>query len=824
MSVLKNIRKAIARQFSVSDKAEALTHGAQENGKQSVYNDGGQFSPSNPITPNHQGFAPWQYQYSVGENINFQPRSERGSLLPFRVLRDVASNHDITALCIKMMIDQVCGDSWDIVVADKNDRNHYEEDVKKVKEFFHRPDKVHLFTDWLKPILYDSLSIDAATIYKHRTRGGKLYSLEYVDGSTIKPLIDTYGRVPQPPYAAYQQVVYGYPYGSSEKKEAKTLGFTLDEISYRPRYPRTFSRYGVSPIETILMKINIALRRDTVNLNYYTDGTTPDGGIFTFDKADMTPDEIQQFATLYNDIMAGRLKERFKLKFLPKGTYTQTKEHKFDIEYEEWMARIVAIAFGVNPQQFIMMMNRSTGQLQDEQQTELGLAPLENFLSEWFSDIIQNDLGYHHLKFSYIGEKREDAAMSIRRDVDFVQSGILTIDEVRSQRGMPPITGLKDGTPPMVKVGNDVILLTEEYIKAKTQAQIEALQYGNVQAGNQSDIENKIREAREDEQEGSQDDEGTEPKEEPVTDKENAHKAAQDELRLFHKYVMNRLKKKTRGKRKFEVTLLPKEMRDNIYAKLDKADTTEEVDSIFEEASQGLEYQQNLEDAEDELNNLFADITKYIMDNLEGLTEEDFNRSGTAKKYLLLLLLLGGYDLKAKFDDVMEDILKRYGTSIMQSMNRCLARMGDKLTPNQRKRMVDAYMKDRMAFLSDELNRVTEEKLGNMFMQAESVEDVLEGLDVNYALTVGRAQNIAVTEYHTAQTILAIQTAKSVDDVKAVYVTDGIQWDMACINANGSVWSIEHAEANPLEHPRCHRLFWPISQEDIDAHGGIDEE
>ena len=545
------LKKAIANTFSVADKAEALaSQQGTVSGEQSVYNQGGQYSPSNPLTPQHQGFNPWQYQYQVGSNLVITPRTEReGVLLPFNVLRDVAANHDITALCIKMMIDQVCGDEWDIVVADKNDREHYEDDIKEVKKFFSRPDKVHLFNDWLKPILYDTLSIDAACIFKRRTRGGKLYSLEYVDGSSIKPLIDCYGRVPMPPYAAYQQIIYGYPYGSSDEPKTKTLGFTVDEISYRPRYPRTYSRYGTSPIENILMKINIALRRDSVNLAYYTDGTTPDGGIFTFDKEDMTPDQIEQFATLYNDIMSGRLKERMKLKFLPKGKYTATKEHKFDVQYDEWIARIVAIAFGVNPQQFIMMMNRSTGQLQDEQQTELGLAPLENFLNEWFTDIIQNDLGYPHLKFAYVGEKREDAAMSIKRDVEFVQSGILTIDEVRSQRGMPPITGMPDGTPPMVKVGNDVILLTEEYIKAKTQAQIEALQYGNVQAGNQSDLENKIREARrsetpQDSAEGQ--DKPTDDKT-PAQDKEEAQKALQNEMRDFRKYVLNRLKKRVAG-------------------------------------------------------------------------------------------------------------------------------------------------------------------------------------------------------------------------------------------------------------------------------------
>ena len=248
-----------------------------------------------------------------------------------------------------MMIDQVTGDEWDIVPADKNDRDNHEKDIQTVKDFFSKPDRVHLFNDWLKPILFDALSCDAACIYKHRTYGGKLFSLEYVDGTTMKPLIDVYGRVPLPPYAAYQQIIYGYPYGSSSKKVTKQLGFTLDEISYRPRYPKTWTVYGTSPIEKILVKINIALRRDTSNLNFFTDGSMPDGGIYSFDKEDMTPDQIEQFSTLYNDIASGSLKDRFKLKFLPKGKYTPTKEHKFDVQYDEWLARIVAIAFGVNP-------------------------------------------------------------------------------------------------------------------------------------------------------------------------------------------------------------------------------------------------------------------------------------------------------------------------------------------------------------------------------------------------------------------------------------------------------------------------------------------
>jgi hypothetical protein len=88
--------------------------------------------------------------------------------------------------------------------------------------------------------------------------------------------------------------------------------------------------------------------------------------------------------------------------------------------------------------------------------------------------------------------------------------------------------------------------LTEEYIKAKTQAQIEALQFGNVQAGNQSDLQNKIREARASEtpQNGVEGHDKPKDDKEPAQDKEQAEKAVEGEIKDFRRYVLNRLKKR----------------------------------------------------------------------------------------------------------------------------------------------------------------------------------------------------------------------------------------------------------------------------------------
>ena len=50
--------------------------------------------------------------------------------------------------------------------------------------------------------------------------------------------------------------------------------------------------------------------------------------------------------------------------------------------------------------------------------------------------------------------------------------------------------------------------------------------------------------------------------------------------------------------------------------------------------------------------------------------------------------------------------------------------------------------------------------------------------------------------------------------VTHVEVSDGDD-DEACAHANGQVWTLEEALANPVAHPNCTRSFSPV--EDPDA-------
>jgi len=828
---LKKAAKAASLAYSMADQAASMT--AQLNNSKkannnnpkeintAVYNDGQMWSPGTPLVPMNQGKAPWQYQYRVGRNLVVNPRSEDPRLTPFQILRRLAETHDITAMCWKMMIDQVTGDEWDIVAVDKNDREHHEEDIDAVKQFFWKPDKVHLFNDWLKPYLTDILQIDAGTLYKRRTRSGKLYSLEYVNGETIKPLIDAYGRMPLSPNAAYQQIIYGVPYGSDNQ----CLGFTVDDIIYRPRYPRTWSPYGFAPTEQILMKINIALRRDNHLLDFYAKGSTPDGGLYSFDKEDMTPDQIEQFSELYNDIMSGESSDRWKLKFLPKGKYIDTKAFTYDVKLDEWLARLVAVSYGVNPQAFVMMMNRSTGQLQDQQQTDIGLGPLEGYLADGFTDIIQNELGYKHLKFKYIDEKQEDAAISVTKNVEYSKAGIITIDEVRSKIGMPPLTNMPDGVPAIIQVGNDIIPLTAEYFKAKTKSQLELLALGVTQGGNKQNNEaqakqqviNKPQDNPQAAKTSTQDKVDT-------SSKKDAKKAVQDELKQFEKFAISRLKKKT--KREFEPSILPQELVKTLNETLQEIKEPAEIKKLFNKVENIKKQSDLVSENAKSISDMFDELKQELLDNANDVTDEDFQeKDDDSRKALLLLLLLGNFDLSEKLKPALTNMLESFSTqSINQAEKEIKDLGGSKLSSAKQKEIIADVVNKRIDFILPEIDRVTQEKISADTYKTTDINALKQAVTDSYAISNDRSDFIADVEQRTIENTARIATAKESDVVAAVLVSDGQEFDGPCIDADGQVWSLSQAEGNILQHPKCHREFTFLTKDQVEELGGIDVE
>lgn len=402
------------------------------------------FGPLNPMAPT----APPQvsgrlFDFPAGYNLNVQPKAYEP--IGFGTLRSFADSYDLLRLVIETRKDQIARMKWNIKPRDpkKPVQGEIKARIEKIEKFFLRPDRVHFWDAWLRQLLEDLFVLDAPTLHVRRTRGGELYSLEQIDGGSVKRVIDDWGRTPDAPTAAYQQVLKGFPAvdymaHSAESKRVWTPSGP-QELIYRPRNLRVNRVYGYSPVEQIIMTINIGLRREVFQLNYFTEGTIPEALIGVPEQ--WTPDQIRQFQEWFDSILQGNLAERRRARFVPSAvakTYIETKSGELFGKAEEWLIRVICFAFSVSPQPFIQQMNRATAESAQETAVAEGLAPLQNWVKNLIDSIIIDEFGYDDLEFGWQDEQEPDPKAQMEILTGYSGKGAITLNEVRASMGLDP--------------------------------------------------------------------------------------------------------------------------------------------------------------------------------------------------------------------------------------------------------------------------------------------------------------------------------------------------------------------------------------------------
>lgn len=404
------------------------------------------FGPLDPVKPLAPvDVAGRQWDYPAGYNLAASVRVY--DPVSFGTLRSLADGYDLLRLVIETRKDQVSRCSWII-----RHRNHSapqtgdEDNIASLTKFFFRPDGIHCFADWLRILLEEMFVTDTAALYKSRDRGGRLTHLMPLDGTTIKPVIDPWGRTPQPFLregrmvypVAYQQVLKGYP----------AIDYSARDLIYRPRNIRVNRVYGFGPVEQIITTVNIALRRQLFLLDYFTEGTIPDSLIGVPDN--WTPDQIASYQTYWDAYFDNEAGRRRRAKFVPGGvakTFIQTKEPELKSPFDEWLARIVCFAFSISPQYLISEMNRATADTQKQLAEEEGLMPVLHWIKSLIDDILTDEFESPHLEFVWNLDPKLDPALQETILSSYTSKGILTINEARAALGRQAFAAPVANTP-----------------------------------------------------------------------------------------------------------------------------------------------------------------------------------------------------------------------------------------------------------------------------------------------------------------------------------------------------------------------------------------
>ena len=195
------------------------------------------------------------------------------------------------------------------------------------------------------------------------------------------------------------------------------------------------------------MTVNIALRRQLWQLDYFTEGSIPDALIGV--PQGWTPDQIKQFQDCPHPSLprkrgregwgfAGDLAKRRRAKFVPGETaarVVQTKEPQHKDDFDEWLARIICFAFSVPPQWATKAMNRATADNQSAQAEEEGLEPTKEWVKDLIDEIVAEEFASPDLKLHWLDEDEGDPETVLEGRVKL---GAVTLNEMRDALGLDP--------------------------------------------------------------------------------------------------------------------------------------------------------------------------------------------------------------------------------------------------------------------------------------------------------------------------------------------------------------------------------------------------
>jgi hypothetical protein len=222
-------------------------------------------------------------------------------------------------------------------------------------------------------------------------------------------------------------------------KGLPAVNYAARDLIYRPRNVRAHRVYGYSPVQQVLMTVNIALRRQLWQLDYFSESSIPDALIGV--PNGWTPDQIKQFQDYWDQEFSGDLAKRRRAKFVPGDTASkvhETKEPEHKNDFDEWLARIICYAFSVPPQWAVKAMNRATADNQSAQSEEEGLEPTKEWVKDLVDEIIGEEFSSPDLELVWLDEDEGDPARIEAVLEGRVKIGAITLNEMRDRLGIEP--------------------------------------------------------------------------------------------------------------------------------------------------------------------------------------------------------------------------------------------------------------------------------------------------------------------------------------------------------------------------------------------------
>ncbi len=254
------------------------------------------------------------------------------------------------------------------------------------------------------------------------------FHLWAVDGATIEIDVTWNGDPDAPRYAQATP-------GLGRKHLVPLLD---DELMYVRLNPRTHTPFGLGRLEVAFETVNQFL-----SANRYAGRLASNSVVqYALWLNEATPEQHDRLIRWWQDEIEGTgrvpllsCEQKPEVLRFAGGTDADLR-----IQWQEFLLMMIANAFELPPMLLGLQadVNRSTaGEMADEA-FQSAVVPVAKLLSEHITrDLFAKKLGWREFEFSFNDLETRDEMEEVQIQTELLKAGVLTIDEVREQRGLP---------------------------------------------------------------------------------------------------------------------------------------------------------------------------------------------------------------------------------------------------------------------------------------------------------------------------------------------------------------------------------------------------
>ena len=302
---------------------------------------------------------------------------------------------------------------------------------KALRRTLEEPNAVDSFRTLIEQVIEDALTGGFGAVEMEPTNDpGRPAMLWAVDGASIRINARWDG---QPETARYAQALPG-------QLESGAVDLRDDQLMYVRMNPRSFTPFGLGPLEVAFETVNQFLSAHRFAGKLAANSVAQ----YALWLNEATPAQHDRLIRWWQDEIEGTgrvplLSTEQKPEVL---RFAQGTDADLRLAWQEFLIRMVANAFGLPPMLLGMEgdVNRATAAEVADEAFRGAIHPLAQLLAGHITrDLFGKCIGWREFEFIFNDLDARDEQTELAVQVQLLQAGVLTVNEVRAMRGLGPM-------------------------------------------------------------------------------------------------------------------------------------------------------------------------------------------------------------------------------------------------------------------------------------------------------------------------------------------------------------------------------------------------